>query len=105
MDRIIRAIHDAKCTGDLYPVLDALSNETERIVNTYSLNAEQARLVAQYLTEIRLLLTTMAGSEVVPAGAGGRADTRKLAALYGEIEGRVKEIRNDLTGKTAVKRH
>lgn len=104
LNKIIKAISDAKCTGDLYPVLDALSNETERIVDTRSLNAEQACLIAQYLTEIRLLLTTMAGAEVVPAGAAGRTDAKKLAALYGEIEGRMKELRNDLAGKRNGKR-
>lgn len=104
MDQIIRAIHNAKCTGDLYPALNALSNETERIITTHPLNAEEARLLAQYLTEIRLLLTSMAGS----GGGPGRNDetvaAERLAALYGEIEGRVKEMRNDLAGNTAGKR-
>ncbi len=101
MDQILRAINNAKCTGDLYPALIALSSETERIVTTHPLNAEEARLLAQYLTEIRSLLTEMAKSSVGSGGNNGATAPEKLATLYGEIEGRVKEMRNDLVGKTS----
>ncbi len=98
MDGIIKAIKDAKCIGDLYQVLDALSSETVRIVCTRPLNAEQAHLMAQYLAEIRSLLISM-GTEAGSAGNGWTVYAERLAALYGETEGRVKEIRNDLAAK------
>jgi hypothetical protein len=98
MEQILRAIRNAKCMGDLYAALSALSNETERVVSTCPLNEEEARLLAQYLADIRSLLHRMAGSE---AGSGCNerdSAAERLAVLYGEIEGRVKEMRNDLAG-------
>ena len=105
MDQILRTIRDAKCASDLYQALNALLNETVRVVSARPINKEQAHQVAQYLGEIRLLLHTMARSDARPVGNGVALTAERLAALYGEIEGRVKEIRNDLAGEREGKRH
>jgi hypothetical protein len=92
-----RAICQANGLGELLPLAVKLSQETEAIMNNRKLSESDVHRIAVPLAKIRLLLTTIA-----PRGRGPNeffsenALVRDLVDRYLDIEGRIKEMRNDL---------
>lgn len=81
---------------NLYRGLEDILQETERIVNA-ACDQRDIRQIAQYLAQIRVLLTGLRG----PEDRSGRDDAEgkmltDLIARYLNVEGRIKEIRNDM---------
>ena len=95
--RIRKAISQAKSLDELLTLAVMLSHETEALLNDRTLNERDIHLIVVPLAQIRFLLTTMAPVE----HGSGKVRTedphiRGLIDRYRDIEGRLKEMRNDL---------
>jgi len=92
-----RAISRAQGIRELLPLVGMLSWETEAMMNRRELREDDIQRIAVPLIKIRLLLNAL-------APLGSRQDgivredpiIRSLADRFREMEGRIKEIRNDL---------
>ncbi len=83
----------------LFVMLDDLSRTTSLVLAGRPEREAEVRLLAGYIVEIRRLLHELAS--LPPAGgriALSRERCRSLADRYLELEGMVKELRNDLAG-------
>ncbi len=85
-------IRQAACLDDLLPLLDVLERGIREFFTRERATAGEIQAVAGQLTQIRLLLNELEAGEVRTRGA-----SRELAARYLELEGRIKELRNDLS--------
>lgn len=81
---------------ELSAALAAMADETERITGVYRLPYDDLADIACALADIRALLDEIA---LCAAGTGGKdgpwAACRTFAERYRDLEGRVKEMRND----------
>jgi hypothetical protein len=95
-----KEIKQANTIKDLYKHLEWIMGETERIVGARRVTFEEVQQMADYLKDIRLLLSELDCREVWPDNAGPADQPKKnLAARYLDLEGKVKELRNDLNRK------
>lgn len=82
---------------DLYDHLEWLIRETERIVSARTATFEEMRMIADSLKDVRLLLIELDYRDAWPGIAGAAGPTVKaLASRYLDLEGKAKELRNDL---------
>jgi hypothetical protein len=97
MRNIIRSIGQAKDLEDLLPLVDRLSRKTSDIMSEKDLSEGDIWQIALPLTKMRFLLTTIA-SRVHRAGDADRHDAGVVDLIdrCRDIEGRLKELRNDL---------
>lgn len=97
MDDVLKSISSAGSIDELFPILEWISKETERIVNAQKVSAMDVQKIAGYLTDIRLLLNELSHYQVWPDVRDLPASNGKtMAQRYLELEGKIKEIRNDL---------
>lgn len=92
MHELLEAIGKAKTWDDLLPILESLGGEVDRLAGKKGITAVEMQRIAVYLTGIRLLLREL-------ERYGGRFEqmtVRTMAMRYLELEGRIKEVRNDL---------
>lgn len=87
-------IKKAGNANDLRELLEWMMMETERITSTCRMTSEETHKLAQYLTHIRLLLDELSSYEAWRSAVSVPATSLVLRFL--ELEGKVKEIRNDL---------
>jgi len=85
------AIENIRSVDDIYDVLGFLARETDRVIGSTRISLEQVQELAGGLAQIRHLF-----SEISKAKSHS-ASGRDLMAVYLELEGRVKELRNDLS--------
>jgi hypothetical protein len=85
------AIENIKNIDDIYEPLGMLVREIERIIGSERVALGQVQEMAGYLTQIRNLVSETVKAECRPDLGGN------LLAAYLELEGRVKEVRNDLS--------
>jgi hypothetical protein len=85
------AIENIKNIDDIYEPLGMLVREIERIIGSERVALGQVQEMAGYLTQIRNLVSETVKAECRPDLGGN------LLAAYLELEGRVKELRNDLS--------
>jgi len=92
-----KAINEARGLGQLLTLVSMLSQETEALMNIRQLSDSDIHQIAVPLAKIRLLLTALAplrcGREV---NCREDALVRDLVDRFRDIEGRLKEMRNDL---------
>lgn len=94
-----KAIGQARGLRDLLPLIVMLLQETEAMMNGRTLTENDIRRIAAPLAKIRFLLTTIApGGHSQEDSSPEGALARDLIERYRDIEGRIKEMRNDLSG-------
>jgi hypothetical protein len=87
-------IHRARSIEELIPELESLYRVAERkLAQQAPKNPAMLNRIAGYLAEVRSLLDEVAGA----VDQLGREAVRSMAGRYRDLEGRVKEYRNDLT--------
>ena len=96
-DRLRGAMTGAKTLGELFPLVVMLLQWTEGMMNGRKLGEDDIQRIVVPLTRLRLLLTRIAP----PARGAGHDDwedtfVKALVERCRDIEGRIKEIRNDL---------
>jgi len=97
MDRLTSSIVNARDLDELLPLMVTLSRKTQDLMTARQLREGEVRQLARPLELMRLLLTALASFERSSgAGAAGGSLAGDLAERYLELEGRVKELRNDL---------
>ena len=77
---------------DLYDALTALASEIQRIINAYQLDAQSLRELGQDLARLRYLISVLPMEDERLPGRG-----KALLALFLELEGFIKELRNERT--------
>ena len=94
---IIGAIGQARDLEDLLPLVDRLSRKTADMMREKDLSEDDIQQIALPLTKMRFLLTTIS-SRVHRAGDADRHDAGvvDLIERCRDIEGRLKELRNDI---------
>jgi hypothetical protein len=97
MNQKAEAIKRTTTIDELYGHLDWLTRETERIISARTAAFGEIRMIADSLRDIRLLLNELDCREAWPGrtGAAGPA-VKDLASRYLDLEGKAKELRNDL---------
>lgn len=82
----------------LAATLDLLAGDAVRVLEQRPGQASAIRQMAEHVTEIRKMLQELA-SLPNNAGDGGLSaeNSRRLGTRYLDLEGRVKELRNDLS--------
>lgn len=95
-NQLWKAVSQAKDLGELLPLVDRLSRETESLMKSRSLSESDMRRIVAPLVKIRLLLTMIASPEY-GSGKINKEDARirDMVERYLDIEGRIKELRND----------
>jgi len=96
MVHLRRSINQANGFDELLPLVDQLSRKAEVMMNGRKLTEADIQQIAVPLTEIRLLLTALSPRGNGNDGPGEDSRVRDLADRYREMEGRIKELRNDL---------
>jgi hypothetical protein len=97
MNKKAEAIRKANTIEDLYKHLEWIMGETERIIGSRKASFEEVHKMGDYLKDIRLLLNELNCREAWPAKSGAAGPSQQdLAARYLDLEGKVKELRNDL---------
>jgi hypothetical protein len=92
-------IKNAGNADEIRELLEWMMSETERIISSQQLALDESSKIALYLTQIRLLLDELSSFEV-RRGAADPATflATGLVSRFLDLEGRVKEIRNDMLG-------
>ena len=85
-----------KDQDDLAATLDGLFRETSRILAGRPEQAAELRALAGYVTEIRHLLFVLSDLPRSQGPAPSPGECRVLGRRFLELEGLVKELRNDL---------
>jgi hypothetical protein len=75
---------------DLYDALDLLAREIQRIINAYRLDAAQLHDLAKDLARMRYLISALPVEKARSPQSGNN-----MVARYLELEGKVKELRNE----------
>lgn len=88
------ALRQEQGTEDLLAMLSGLLDVIETRMDVSQIEVGLMNEMAGYLAEIRYLLDKV-GSD--PARQGMSRTAKSIAARYRNLEGRVKEIRNDCT--------
>lgn len=86
------ALRQEQSTEDLLTMLSRLLDVAETTMDVSRIEVDLMNEMAEYLSEIRYLLDKI-GSD--PARQGVSLTAKSMAARYRDLEGRVKEIRND----------
>jgi hypothetical protein len=81
--------------GSLLNALSSLLQVAETAVDQDALGADRMNEIAGSVAQIRYLLGHLRPEQYHPAVA---EESRILAARYQDLEGRIKELRNDRTG-------
>ncbi len=82
---------------ELFLALDGLSRKVSRVLAGRRAKAAEVTLLAGHVAEIRRLLHELCSLSLLHGGPANSHDRcRSLAARYLELEGMVKELRNDL---------
>jgi len=94
---ILEEIRSASDINGLYPALARLVNEASKTIYRDNFSYEEAREVAECLDHVRIIITALEQAE----GAEGESKrhlrmTNYLSRLTCDMEGKLKEIRNDL---------
>lgn len=98
MEKRADAIKRTTSIDDLHEHLEWIMRETERIIGSRRASFEEVHKMADYLKDIRLLLNELNCREAWPGRVGAAGPPEKsLAARYLDLEGKVKELRNDLS--------
>lgn len=90
-------IRKAESTAQCLDLLQYLAQETERFVISKQITAGEAQVMAERFSQIRGLLAelTVAWREA-PTNHPDRISALLLSERISDLEGRIKEIRNDL---------
>ena len=97
MNNLDERIRTAGNAAQCLEVLQLLAQETERIITSNRVTAGEARVIAERLSQIRGLLSELTIAEKkAPAIDPGRPSALVLSQRFSDLEGRVKELRNDL---------
>ena len=96
---IEEAIRHKQSPDEILSLLSRLLEVTESSSDLKRISVGRMNQLAAYLAEIGYLLERF-GSEPNPQGISRMA--REMAARYRDLEGKVKEIRNDCTTSRAV---
>ena len=92
-----RAVDQAQGLRELLPLAAILSRKTETMVNGRKFSEDDIQQIAAPLAKISFLLTALTRLRNRHDRTGGDAPlVRDLAERYRDIEGRIKEMRNDL---------
>jgi hypothetical protein len=86
------AMRRGQSVGSLLTALSGLLRLTETTVEQDALGADRMNEIAGYVAQIRYLLGHLRPELYHPAVA---EESRALVARYRDLEGRVKELRND----------
>lgn len=78
--------------GDLIKLLD----DSRELIKKSRINFEDAKLIAAYVTEMRVLLDTLSEVQARLNLHSASSDMYKLKEQVMELEGIVKEVRNSL---------
>ncbi|MDA8100729.1 MAG: hypothetical protein M0042_14020 [Nitrospiraceae bacterium] len=83
--------------GELMAALDHVCRNAERIIACNPADTEELALLARRVAEIRSLLQVLRAESATPgrALASVNAGLESLVDRYLELEGKVKELRND----------
>lgn len=95
---IERTIGQEQSTEGLLAMLARLIEVAESSADSTGMDAGRMSLLAEYLSEIRYLLERL-GSD--PARKGVSFAAKVMAMRYRDLEGKVKEMRNDGRRKVA----
>ena len=95
MDELTNRINNAKGLDDLLPLIDTLSRETEAILSARVVREGDFDRILHPLIVIRILLNKL--DMMLPKGDGNAhaALIRKLTDRCLDLEGTMKETRND----------
>ena len=88
---LLDEIRSARDISQVCKLLADLAGETRRIIGSGPIALDDARVLASQVTEIRVLLQELERSK-----ARFCKDNQDVPASYTELEGKIKEIRNDL---------
>ena len=91
MKDLLTAIENIKSLDDLYGALTSLAMKVDHVVSSHRLSVDQLQEFAKHLAKLRHLLGVMAKEKFRPDVDRG------ILAVYLEMEGRIKELRNDLS--------
>ena len=90
-------IRQAGNADELRELLEWMMMETERITANRRMTFDETHTLAQHLTHIRLLLNELSSYEAWRSAADAATfPATGLVLRFLELEGKVKEIRNDL---------
>jgi hypothetical protein len=92
LEDIERAMREEQGLRSLLAGLAKLENVAESTVDRNAVGAERMNELAGYMAEIRHLLGHLRPEQYHPAVA---EESRSLAERYRDLEGKVKELRND----------
>lgn len=96
LHNIEHRIHSANDIDSIYLILAEFFSETERILNNNRFTLEEVRELSCYIEQIRLLITEIDRMENrLPEANKGLFQGGMLKELYLDLEGKVKEMRND----------
>ncbi len=96
-NNVAKEISLARGIDGLVPLLGWLCRETERIISAGRMRADDMRQIVENLEQIRTLLDEAARLISKTGGEGASAlIVWELAARYQDLEGKAKEIRNDM---------
>jgi len=93
MNKLAEAIGQAKHPDELVPILELLLIQVTRLAERKGITAQDLQIIGDNLANIRSLLNELKQFEV----RGGCLAGGDLAQQYLELEGKIKEIRNDLS--------
>ncbi len=92
-ERIRKAVSAAQCLE----ILQSLAQETERIITDNPVTAGETQAMAECLSQIRgLLAELIVAWREAPANDPDTISALLLFERINDLEGRVKELRNDL---------
>ncbi len=94
MDDRSRQLRQPIRIEDLLEGLEQILTQTEAVTNK-TVEAGQWTQIADYLTQIRVLLTRLAKTSGQEENCEPERKLSDLVARYFRLEGRIKEIRND----------
>ncbi len=96
-NHVAKEIGLARGIDGLLPLLGWLCRETERIISADRMRADDMHQITENLEQLRALLDEAARLISRMSGEGASALlVWELAARYRDLEGKAKEIRNDL---------
>ena len=98
---ILEDLDRASSIEEIYPALVRLLAVVSKMLDQEDLSYAEAREMAVYLTDVRVLISELAyvgGGEVFSEKQWSMTTALKECAL--ELEGRIKEKRNDLSRRT-----